>query len=83
MRTTTKKDGTPPKAESIDAYEQQTAEFLSVCKAMFPKEITGQHLRSDGVTTMGQKLNFRGTLVRASIERSPVQFQNRFFVERT
>jgi len=45
-RTTKKKDGTPLDKETIDSYEQQTNEFLTDCKASYPEEITGQHLRN-------------------------------------
>jgi hypothetical protein len=44
-RTTTKRDGTPLDDETIDAYEQQTAEFLANCRAMIAAEVTGMDLR--------------------------------------
>ena len=44
-RTATKKDGTPLDAETISAYEQQAAEFLSVCEQTYADEITANDLR--------------------------------------
>jgi len=44
-RTSAKKDGTPLDKETVDAYEQQTTEFLSVCQHRFPAEVDGMDLR--------------------------------------
>jgi len=45
-RTTKKKDRTPLDAETIVAYEQQTAEFIKICGRTYADQITGQDLRS-------------------------------------
>lgn len=44
-RTTAKKDGTPLDKETVDAYEQQVTEFLSVCKHKYPADVDGMDLR--------------------------------------
>lgn len=42
---TKKRDRTPLDSETLDAYEAQTEEFLSVCSADYPEGITGNDLR--------------------------------------
>lgn len=44
-RTSAKKDGTLLDKETVDAYEQQTTEFLSVCQHKSPADVDGMDLR--------------------------------------
>jgi hypothetical protein len=55
-RTTTKKDGTPLDEETIEAYQQQTDEFLSVCQG---GKVTGMDLRRYMATLRKRGLSHR------------------------
>lgn len=58
-RTTAKKDGTPLDKETIDAYEQQVTEFLSVCKHEYAADVDGQDLRLYMATLRDRGLSHR------------------------